>query len=45
MYYALEQIHVLPNVNYLAKVRNTPEVEDVRGHHEHAAEAAAPAHG
>jgi molybdopterin-containing oxidoreductase family iron-sulfur binding subunit len=45
MYYALEQIHVLPNVNYLAKVRNTAEVEDVRGHHEHPAEAAAPAHG
>jgi len=24
MYYALEELHVLPNVNYLAKVRNTP---------------------
>lgn len=27
MYYALEQIHVLPNVNYMAKIRNTEEVE------------------
>ncbi len=26
MYYALEQIHVLPNVNYMAKIRNTDEV-------------------
>jgi MoCo/4Fe-4S cofactor protein with predicted Tat translocation signal len=24
VYYALEELHVLPNVNYLAKVRNTP---------------------
>ncbi|MEP7258534.1 MAG: TAT-variant-translocated molybdopterin oxidoreductase [Flavitalea sp.] len=24
LYYALEQIHTLPNVNYLAKVRNAP---------------------
>jgi hypothetical protein len=23
LYYVLEQIHTLPNVNYLAKVRNT----------------------
>jgi molybdopterin-containing oxidoreductase family iron-sulfur binding subunit len=28
MYYALEQIHVLPNVNYLAKIRNTDEVDE-----------------
>lgn len=27
MYYALDQIHVLPNVNYLAKIRNTDEVD------------------
>ncbi len=43
MYYALEQIHVLPNVSYLAKVRNTDEVEEVAPAHaegEHAAEAA-----
>jgi len=26
MYYVLEQIHTLPNINYLAKVRNTDEV-------------------
>ena len=24
LYYALEELHVLPNVNYLGKVRNTP---------------------
>lgn len=42
MYYALEQIHVLPNVNYLAKVRNTDEMEEVAPAHaeeEHAGEA------
>ncbi|MCU0388168.1 MAG: TAT-variant-translocated molybdopterin oxidoreductase [Chitinophagaceae bacterium] len=39
MYYALEQIHVLPNVNYLAKIRNTDEVEEHAGHG-HAEEAA-----
>lgn len=27
LFYSLEQLHVLPNVNYLAKVRNTDEVE------------------
>ncbi len=32
MYYALEQIHVLPNVNYMAKIRNTDEVEEHAGH-------------
>ncbi|HSC54769.1 MAG TPA: TAT-variant-translocated molybdopterin oxidoreductase [Phnomibacter sp.] len=37
MYYALEQIHVLPNVNYMAKIRNTEELIAVEG------EAAAPA--
>ena len=26
MYYVLEQIHTLPNINYLAKVRNTDEI-------------------
>ena len=26
-FFSLEQLHVLPNVNYLAKVRNTDEVE------------------
>ncbi len=38
MYYALEQIHVLPNVSYLAKIRNTDEVEAHAepAHHEEA---------
>jgi len=27
LFYVIEQIHTLPNVNYLAKVRNTNEVE------------------
>jgi molybdopterin-containing oxidoreductase family iron-sulfur binding subunit len=29
-FYVLEQLHVLPNVTYLAKVRNTEEVEEVK---------------
>ncbi len=29
LFYALEQLHVLPNVNYLAKVRNTDVVRGV----------------
>lgn len=32
MYYALEQIHVLPNVNYMAKIRNTEEAGAVAAH-------------
>jgi molybdopterin-containing oxidoreductase family iron-sulfur binding subunit len=34
-FYVLEQLHVLPNITYLAKVRNTDE-EDKHwgGHHE-----------
>jgi molybdopterin-containing oxidoreductase family iron-sulfur binding subunit len=39
-YYVLEQLHVLPNVSYLAKVRNTDEVLEVEEHH-----AAPAAHG
>ncbi|PWT74406.1 MAG: [Fe-S]-binding protein [Bacteroidetes bacterium] len=31
VFYSLEELHVLPNVNYLAKVRNTDVVEGVRG--------------
>jgi molybdopterin-containing oxidoreductase family iron-sulfur binding subunit len=27
LFYALEELHVLPNVNYLAKVRNTDKIE------------------
>jgi molybdopterin-containing oxidoreductase family iron-sulfur binding subunit len=36
MYYALEQIHVLPNVNYMAKIRNTDEMDAVVGGHSEA---------
>jgi molybdopterin-containing oxidoreductase family iron-sulfur binding subunit len=39
MYYALEQIHVLPNVNYLAKIRNTDEVDAAHAAPAHAGEA------
>jgi molybdopterin-containing oxidoreductase family iron-sulfur binding subunit len=39
MYYALEQIHVLPNVNYLGKVRNTDELAVVEAGHKPAAAA------
>jgi molybdopterin-containing oxidoreductase family iron-sulfur binding subunit len=31
-YAVLEQLHVLPNVTYLAKVRNTEEVIEEEGH-------------
>jgi molybdopterin-containing oxidoreductase family iron-sulfur binding subunit len=41
IFYALEQIHVLPNVSYLAKVRNADEPVAV---HHGAAEAKEPAH-
>ncbi len=33
-FYVLEQLHVLPNVSYLAKVRNTDEVIEHGAHHE-----------
>jgi molybdopterin-containing oxidoreductase family iron-sulfur binding subunit len=36
MYYALEQIHVLPNVNYLAKIRNTDEMLAAEALHDEA---------
>jgi MoCo/4Fe-4S cofactor protein with predicted Tat translocation signal len=41
----LEQLHVLPNVTYLAKVRNTDEIIEKGGHHgaEEKHEGAAPA--
>ena len=32
-FYVLEQLHVLPNVTYLAKVRNTDEIIEKGGHH------------
>ena len=28
LYYVIEQLHTLPNVNYLAKVRNTDEIQE-----------------
>ncbi|MEI9943895.1 MAG: hypothetical protein WDN26_06690 [Chitinophagaceae bacterium] len=34
----LEQLHVLPNVTYLAKIRNTEEIIETEGHHEEAGE-------
>ncbi len=42
LFYVIEQIHTLPNVNYLAKIRNTEEVIESGEHHE-ATEAAKPA--
>jgi molybdopterin-containing oxidoreductase family iron-sulfur binding subunit len=43
LYYALEQLHVLPSVSYLAKIRNTDRHVGVsgNGHHEPAAEKTA----
>jgi Fe-S-cluster-containing dehydrogenase component len=37
-YYVLEDLHVLPNVSYLAKIRNTEEIIEDKEHHEEAAE-------
>jgi molybdopterin-containing oxidoreductase family iron-sulfur binding subunit len=37
MYYVLEQLHVLPSISYLAKIRNKdaePKVEEHAAHHE-----------
>jgi MoCo/4Fe-4S cofactor protein with predicted Tat translocation signal len=54
LYQVLEQIHVLPNVTYLSKVRNTEEILNRGGHgaagghgeaEGHGGEHAAPAHG
>jgi len=43
MFYVIEQLHTLPNVNYLAKVRNTDEiVETEETQAEHAAQNEAP---
>jgi molybdopterin-containing oxidoreductase family iron-sulfur binding subunit len=33
-FYVLEQLHVLPNITYLAKVRNTDEIIETGEHHE-----------
>ena len=32
LFYVIEQIHTLPNVNYLAKVRNTEEIIECKEH-------------
>jgi molybdopterin-containing oxidoreductase family iron-sulfur binding subunit len=45
LFYVIEQIHTLPNVSYLAKVRNSDEVTEVVDRHEgggHAAQSAEP---
>ena len=33
LFYSLEQLHVLPNVSYFSKIRNTDEVISSGGHH------------
>ena len=38
VFYVLEQIHTLPNVNYLAKIRNTDEIIHSGEANEHANE-------
>ena len=38
LFYVIEQIHTLPNVNYLAKIRNTDEIIEPANHEEGAAE-------
>ena len=32
VFYVIEQLHTLPNVNYLAKIRNTNEILDIEEH-------------
>lgn len=39
LYYALDVLHTLPNVNYLGKVRNTDEVEETEPAHAEKGEA------
>ena len=36
LFYVLEQIHTLPNINYLAKIRNTDEIIAAKSDNEHA---------
>jgi MoCo/4Fe-4S cofactor protein with predicted Tat translocation signal len=38
LFYSLEQLHILPNVNYLAKVRNTNVLTGVKEEHEETGE-------
>ena len=37
LFYVIEQIHTLPNVNYLAKIRNTDEIIEPANHVEETA--------
>jgi len=32
-FYVIEQLHTLPNITYLSKVRNTDEIVEMKGHH------------
>jgi len=41
LFYVIEQLHTLPNVSYLAKIRNTEEVLEVEEEHEAAQEGGA----
>jgi molybdopterin-containing oxidoreductase family iron-sulfur binding subunit len=34
LFYVIEQVHTLPNVNYLAKIRNTDELIESGEQHE-----------
>ena len=34
LFYVIEQVHTLPNVNYLAKIRNTKEVDSEEENHD-----------
>ncbi|HEY0109084.1 MAG TPA: 4Fe-4S dicluster domain-containing protein, partial [Fibrella sp.] len=47
-YYVIEQIHTLPNINYLAKIRNTDEIvtkeEEAAGHGSQGKDQGQPGH-
>lgn len=47
VFYALEEIHVLPNINYLSKIRNTDKIAGrvEHGHENHNTENHKPTHG
>ena len=38
LFYVIEQVHTLPNVNYLAKIRNTNEILEIENHAVHKTE-------
>ena len=44
-FHVLEQLHVLPNITYLAKVRNTDELDENWGEHEGGEISTQPEHG